>query len=345
MSVKSQQLNSIVSRINCIWLLCLLIVYAGLISAKERKSHVVVYSVTSFSNEVSKAFRKATGIKAHIYRMNGSGATLARLEGERDQPKGDVWIGGSIGAHAQAAYEGLIQPYRPTNFDELDPTFRNPLGNNSVTGLYTGVLGFIVNNDILKANNLPVPHSWQSLVESKYHGLIGMKSPMVSGTAYTTVATLVQMMGEEAAFNYLDKLHNNLAGYLNSHSRLTSQGRLAITITFLHEWVEEKNRFPEKNIDIIVPEEGTGHEIGGLSLIKNGPNPAAAKKLIDFILSEKGQRLFIQSNYQNPVLVKMQRLSRAPKVNRSQLIDYDFTWAGQNRHRLIELYKKRVLKN
>ncbi|MGI0118675.1 ABC transporter substrate-binding protein [Zooshikella sp. RANM57] len=342
---KSQQKNSKTNRLKCTWWFCLLLVLAESVIAQERESHVVVYSVTSFSNEVSKAFRKKTGIKAHIYRMNGSGATLARLEGERDHPKADVWIGGSIGAHAQAAYSSLLQCYRPNNYEELDPEFRNPLGNNCVTGLYTGVLGFIVNKDILKENKLPVPRTWQSLLESQYHGLVGMKSPMVSGTAYTTVATLVQMMGEEVAFNYLKKLHNNLAGYINSHSRLTSQGRLAITITFLHEWVEEKHKFPRKNIEIIVPEEGTGHEIGGLSLIKKGPNPIAAKKLIDFILSEEGQKLFIKSNYQKPVHLKMQKYSKAPEIDINKLIDYDFAWAGKNRRRLIELYKKRVLRN
>ena len=311
--------------------------------ARDKPKTVVVYSITSFSKQVSKAFRKATGIKAHVIGMNGSGATLARIQGEQAHPRADVWVGGSLGAHAQAAFSGLTQPYRPKNYSELDPEFRDPLGNNRVTGLYTGVLGFIVNYDVLKAKQLPPPDSWQSLTESRYHHLVGMKSPLVSGTAYTTLATLVQMKGEEPAFAYLKKLYQNLASYTQSHTRLTSLGKLGITITFLHEAVEEQHRFSEKNIGTIIPKEGTGFEIGGLSLIKNGPNPMAAKQLFNFILSEEGQILFNQTNYQMPVNLKVQKYSKAPKVDKSKLINFNFAWSGKNRQRLIELYKEEVL--
>ncbi|MDE1462047.1 ABC transporter substrate-binding protein [Spartinivicinus poritis] len=326
-------------------LLGLLVAISQVVIAKNNTKTVVVYSVTSFSKQASKAFRKATGIKVHVLERSGSGATLARITGERLNPKADVWIGGSLGAHAQAAFNGLTEPYRPNNFDELDPGFRDPLGNNRVTGLYTGVLGFIVNYDVLKEKQLPTPDSWQSLLESQYHGLIGMKSPLVSGTAYTTLATLVQMMGEDAAFSYLKKLYHNLSGYTHSHTRLTSQGKLGITITFLHEAIEEKHKFPEKNIDTIIPKEGTGYEIGGLSLIKSGPNPIAAKHFINFILSEKGQILFNQTNYQFPVNVKVQKFSKAPKIDKRKLINFNFAWSGKNRQRLIDLYKQEVLAN
>ncbi|WP_353618551.1 ABC transporter substrate-binding protein [Spartinivicinus marinus] len=85
--------------------------------------------------------------------------------------------------------------------------------------------------------------------------------------------------------------------------------------------------------------------MGGLSLIKNGPNPIAAKHFINFILSEKGQILFNQTNYQFPVNLKVQKFSKAPKVDKRKLINFNFAWSGKNRQRLIDLYKKEVLAN
>ncbi|MCP4746631.1 MAG: extracellular solute-binding protein [Desulfobacteraceae bacterium] len=318
-------------------------VAAGTCHAGQVKT-LTVYSVTGFSLHAGRIFRQDTGVKVRVIGMNGNGAAFERIKGEHLHPKADVWLGGSLGAHAQASFEGFTTSFRPANWKELDPRFRDPLGNYRVMGLYMGALGIVVNTAYLENKGTPLPTGWQSLLSDSYQGMIGMKSPLVSGTAYTTVSTLVQLMGEETALNYFKNLSKNLSSYTHSHTRRVSLGQLGMTITFAHEAIEEMAVKKDNHLKVIYPEEGTGYEIGGISLIKNGPNPEAAKHFINFVLSERGQRLFAKTNYQLPVHLKVQKHA-LPSFDeeKMRLINYDFSWSGKHRQRLIENYKKKVL--
>ena len=51
---------------------------------------------------------------------------------------------------------------------------------------------------------------YHNLLWPRYKGEIETSHPASSGTAYTILAGLVQMMGEDAAFDYLKKLHKNV---------------------------------------------------------------------------------------------------------------------------------------
>ncbi len=181
---------------------------------------ITVYSVIGYANKVGKLFRRKTGIKARVIILNGNGTAFERIRSEKNKPKADVWLGGSIGAHSQAAFEGLSTPFTPSDVNSLDPAFRDPLGNFRVVGLYMGIQSIVVNTQYLKNKGVAIPTCWQDLLDPSYKGMVGMKSPLVSGTAYTT---LVQLLGEEDAFGYLAKLNSNLSLYKDSHTRRVSQ--------------------------------------------------------------------------------------------------------------------------
>jgi iron(III) transport system substrate-binding protein len=78
------------------------------------------------------------------------------------------------------------------------------------------------------------------------------------------------------------------------------------------------------------PEEGTGYEIGGLSLIANAPNRDAAIEFINWALTpeaqmiaaEQGDSYQIQSNRNTPVA------ELSPDLSEVNLIDYDFDTYG-----------------
>ena len=70
-------------------------------------------------------------------------------------------------------------------------------------GIYSGPLGFGCNTELLAKKKMDVPKSWADLLKREYKGEIQVANPASSGTAYTMVATLVQLMGEDKAFDYL----------------------------------------------------------------------------------------------------------------------------------------------
>ena len=135
--------------------------------------------------------------------------------------------------------------------------------------------------DLLKSKGLPAPKCWEDLTKADYKGEIQIANPNSSGTAYTTLATIVQIFGEEKGFEYLKGLHKNINQYTKSGSapiKAAARGETTIGITFMHDMVTQAVQgFP---IKIVAPCEGTGYEIGSMSIIKGGRNPREREEVL-----------------------------------------------------------------
>jgi len=296
---------------------------------------------------VADAFSQKYDVKVQMTRA-GSGSTYAKILAEKDNPKGDVWYAGTLDPHSQAGVNGLLEPYESPMLKEIDEPFKNPASSKQhhTAGVYAGVLGYSVNTDLLKEKNLPMPRSWADLTKPEYKGLVQIASPQSSGTAYTTLATLVQLWEEEKAYEYLAKLHKNIGQYTKSGSapgKAAARGETMIGIGFLHDHALQKvNGFP---LELIVPAEGTGYEIGGLSIIKGARNMENAKKFIDFMLTSEGQEVPQKVKmFQVPTNVNATIPKEAIRLDQVKLIDYDFVKYGSEemRSHLIDRWAKEI---
>jgi iron(III) transport system substrate-binding protein len=95
----------------------------------------------------------------------------------------------------------------------------------------------------------------------------------------------------------------------------------------------------------VAPCEGTGYEIGSMSLIKGGKNPDNAKKWYDWALSAEAQNLAKRAkSYQVPSNRNATPAPQAPKLDDIKLIDYDFAkyGSGTERKRVVERWEKEV---
>src|ERR1044072_3346864 len=163
------------------------------------------------------AFEKATGIKVSMTRKS-SGEFYAQLKAEAANPRGDIWWGGTGDPHLQAAEEGPTLEYKSPKMSELqDWAVRQWEASKGRTiGVYAGALGFSYNNDLMKKNRVPEPKCWADLTKPVYKDEIQVANPNSSGTSYTMLATFVQLMGEDKAFDYLKALHKNVNQYTKS---------------------------------------------------------------------------------------------------------------------------------
>ncbi len=293
--------------------------------------------------KLAQGFEEATGVKVKWIRMS-SGETLARLRAEKENPQADVWWGGTLDPHSIAALEGLTVPYKPKTWDQLDPRFRDPIGGQRVIGVYVGVLGLAVNEGVLKSMGLPIPKGWNDLTNPAYKGLIGMANPNTSGTALTMLATQVFLRGEEGAFEYMKKLHRNIANYTKSGvapSILAGRGEIAIAVAFLHDVIYEiQEGYPLK---AIAPVEGTGYEIGGLNLIKGAPHPELGKKFMDWVTTAKAQEsMATVGSYQLPTNKFAKVPSVAIPIDSVKTVNYDFKWVAENGVRLQDRWTREV---
>ena len=153
---------------------------------------------------IQTVFAKSTGIKVNMS-LKGSGEALAQLIAERANPKTDVWFGGTGDPHLQAAEQGLSMEYRSAALPQLHAWAQQQAQQSGykTVGIYSGPLGFGYNTELLAKKKLPVPKSWADLLQPGFKGEIQVANPASSGTAYTMVATLVQLMGEDKAFDYI----------------------------------------------------------------------------------------------------------------------------------------------
>lgn len=307
---------------------------ATLSGAAQAKGRLVVYC--SATNEMCETETKAFGEKYDVktsFIRNGSGSTLAKVDAEKKNPQADVWYGGTLDPQSQAGEMDLLEPYKSANLAQIMPKFQDPAkrkGNYS-SAVYIGILGFGVNTQRLKEKNLPVPKCWKDLTNPIYKGEIQVADPQSSGTAYTALATFTQLWGEDQAFDYLKKLNGNISQYTKSGiapARNAARGETAIGIGFLHDYsLEKENGAP---LELISPCEGTGYEIGGVSILKGARNMDNAKLFVDWVLSKEAQELSWKKGKSYQILTNTTAESSplSLKLDDLKLINYDMDKYG-----------------
>ena len=296
---------------------------------------------------MANSFQDATGIEVAMSRKS-SGETFAQIRAESSNPKGDVWWGGTGDPHLQAAEEGLTMEYISPMRDQLHPwaiSQAESAGNRTI-GIYSGALGYGYNTELLAANDLPEPACWEDLLKPEYKGHVQMANPNSSGTAYTTLASMVQLFGEDAGFEFMKGLHKNINQYTKSGSapiKAAGRGETTIGIVFMHDAVKQAvSGFP---VNVVAPCEGTGYEIGSMSIIEGARNLEEAKKFYDWALSAEAQNLALQVNaFQVPSNMGAETSPSAPDMSSIKLIDYDFKEYGSSatRKRLLKKWDDEV---
>ncbi|MGL4242389.1 MAG: extracellular solute-binding protein, partial [Beijerinckiaceae bacterium] len=166
---------------------------------------------------IATNFQRDTNIRVNMT-QKGSGEMLAQIRAEAQNPRGDVWFGGTGDPHLAAAEEGMTVEYESKNLADLTPWAQGQFqaSKKRAVGVYAGAVGFGFNSELLARKNVPAPQSWADLLKPAYKGEIQVANPNSSGTAYVIIATLVQIMGEEKAFDYMKALHPNINAYARS---------------------------------------------------------------------------------------------------------------------------------
>ena len=212
----------------------------------------------------------------------GDGADRGR---EGESRRSTSWYTGTGDPHLQAAEHG---PHRRIQVADAAAALR--LGesrrpSSRSTGLSASTparSASATTRSLLAKKNLPPPKCWADLAKPIYKDEMQMANPNASGTAYSTIATLVQIFGEDKAFELLKGVaqeHQQLSAHRRAvRSARSARGETAIAVTFLHDGMTEiANGFPVK---IVVPCEGTGYEVGSMSIVKGAKNLDNAKQVL-----------------------------------------------------------------
>lgn len=252
--------------------------------------------------ELFDVFTEQTGVKVELLSMS-SGEVLSKLRAEGGTPSADLWFGGGIDAFMGAKDDGLLEQ---VNFDgaaELNPTYKDADNYWFSKGLT--IVGFLVNDSLLAEKNLTAPATWEDLLNEQYKGEIVMSNPAISGTNYGVVNAMLQTKGEEAGWEYFNKLNENIAFYGRRGSDPKNKviaGEFAIGITYLDGTIDAL--VEQYDVSIVYPTDGIPYIPEGVAVFKNADNVEAAKYFVEWLFSnDENLQLLAKIDQKNSVKV------------------------------------------
>ena len=320
--------------------------------AAEAAGRLTIYC--SMQNEVcekaAKRFAAEYGVETQFIRQS-TGTILGKIKSEKDNPQADVWYGGTVEPHLQAADEDLLDlsvtsPKQADILPQFQKLAEQPHGRH-LSLIYLMPFGIGVNTKKLAELGIEPPKCFADLKNPQYQHLIQYADPRTTGTGYTTLATLITLWGEDEAFAYLKALRPNIAEYVKSGlaTKSLATGEVAVDIGFLHNYMHEKERGAP--VTGILPCEGVGYGLGAVSVIKGARNRDNAVKFVDWALGVEAQELaWRETNYYQ---LPTNRHAKAPPqmipAAELQLIDIDFInrfGAAKEGKRLTDKWQKEI---
>ena len=195
-------------------------------------------------------------------------------------------------------------------------------------GIYTGLLGFMVNTDELERLGLEVPQTWDDLLKPEYKGLIWLSNYKTAGTPKLVANLMIQLKGHDEGIQYLVDLDKNVQVYTKSGSgpsKNVGTGECVIGIGFLHDGITQIVDNGYENVKLVVPQDGTACEIGPVAIFKGAAHINAARLFLEYALSPDCVELAAENgSYQFLVIDNAEQ----PAVAADFGLDPSLVWDG-----------------
>jgi iron(III) transport system substrate-binding protein len=267
----------------------------------EPPNEVVVYTSVDqvFSEPVLRAFEKQSGIKVRAVfdtEETKSTGVLNRLIAEASSPQADVFWSGDPVRPFLLIGRGLVEPYSSPAAAKI------PLGFKATDGTWTGFAArarvLLVNTELVPAEEMP--ESIRDLADPKWKGKTAIANPLF-GTTTMHAAALVSAWGEERTKEFFESLKSNEVRVASSNGevkRLVSSKEIAFGLTDTDD-ANEAVKSGAK-VAMVYPEETLVMPTTAV-IMKGGPHPANARKLIDFLLSAECERMMAENGAHMPL--------------------------------------------
>ena len=221
-----------------------------------------------------------------------SGQALSQLIAEKANPVADfAYYGVNFGMKAKTA--GVVEPYKPQRWGEVPGGLKDADGY--WTAIHSGTLGLFVNKDALGGK--PVPACWRDLLKPDYRGMVGYLDPSSAAVGYVgAVAVNLALGGSDKDFSPAIALFKDLQKNQPIVPKQTSYAHVVsgeIPILFDYDFNAYRAKYTEKGtFEFVLPCEGSVVFPYVVGLVKGAPNKAKAEKVLDYLLSDKGQAIW-----------------------------------------------------
>ncbi len=300
---------------------------------------VVVYTALDreFSEALLEDFADDTGVTALPKFDTESTKSVGLAEAiirEQARPRADVYWNNEILNTLRLARAGLLDAYLPVRGEEFPPQFRSP--EDLWHGFAARARVLIVNTELVPEDERP--DSIQDLTDAKWAGQAAIAKPLF-GTTATHAACLFAHWGDQRAKEFFRAAKANDVQIMSGNKRVAlavAGGTAAFGLTDTDDaMVEIEKGMP---VVIVYPDQqardadqplGTLFIPNTLAVIRDGPNPEAARKLVDWLLTPNVEdRLAAGPSAQIPLHPDAQTQPRVETPRTVRAMDVDFERAA-----------------
>ena len=273
-----------------------------------RAQEVTVYTTRepALFAPIAKAFTEASGVKVNTVFIKDGLAERVAAEGAGSPA--DLLMTVDVGALVDLVAKGVTQPLASPEVEKIVPaTLRDEAGNWTALSLRARLV-WAAKDAKLDAI------AYEQLADPKWKGKLCMRSGQ---HPYNTalLAAYIAHHGETKAEEWAQAVKANLARKPGGGDRDVARDilggvcQIGVGNSYYVGLMRSGKAGPEQKawgegVDVVMAKfagGGTHVNASGAALAKNAKNPAEARKLIAFLLSTPGQKLYAEQNYEYPV--------------------------------------------
>ena len=326
------------------WIAAALLLLAALPVQAQQRTRLQVYTTLEVEHiaDFKKSFEADNRDIEIVWLRDATGVVTARILAEQGAQRGDAIWGLAVTSTMQLKERGLLEPYAPKTLAALKPSFRDPSDPPAYVGMEGWVAAICFNTVEAQKLGLAKPQSWFDLLDPKLKARITMPHPASSGTGYFHVSAWIQMFGEDKAWAFMDRLHDNIAFYVHSGSqpcKMAAAGDFPLGISAETSAADAVAKGAP--IEGLLMKEGGGWEMDTAAILRGTKKPEAARRLMDFAASRKANELYASFVSQVAMPGIASHIPDYPAGVAKSMIKNDFAWASANRTRILEEWARR----
>ncbi len=275
-------------------------------ACSESADRLVVYSgrAERLIKPVLDSFQAKTGIAVDLL-SSGTTELVNRLQAERERTPADLFIANDAGSLERARELGLLLPLDMNALERLIPAaFRAP--DNSWVGLSGRFWILAYNTTLVKP---PEVRSILDLAEPRWNNKIAIPN---AGSEYLQagVSVIQAVYGDERTRRFLEGLKANAGNHVYGKSsqivEAVAKGQVAVGLVnhyYIYRHLSSQPGAPISALMLDQHQGGMGAimNVAGVGIIKHTHHLDSAKRLVEFLLSQEGQKMFADLNKEYPL--------------------------------------------
>lgn len=305
---------------------------------------LIVYSGRSdkFIKPVIKEFTAQTGIEVMLHSAKST-ALINKLRLEGEHTKADLFISNDAGNMQIGSDMGLFRAVPEKVAKHVPENFR--AADNTWIGLSARARVLVANT---KAKNIGFVNSVFDLANPSLKNRIAItNSANGSYIAGTTVYMLTA--GRETTKSWLQGMKNNVGSdVFNKHSKIVkavAKGKKDLGLVNHYYIYRHLAKHPDAPIKIILPDQkkdqaGLAWNVAGVAISKFTKKEQSAVKLVEFLVSEKGQKLFAETNREYPTRENVASAAEVPPANSFKVANVPMYELGKQRNATLDLIEE-----